>query len=797
MKTIRNAAVIGSGVMGAAIAAHLANSGIPCLLLDIVPAALTPEEEAAGLALSSPKVRNRLAAQAIAGLKKAKQAAFYEEAFAERLTPGNLEDHLHLLSGVDWIVEVVVERLDVKKQVLKRIESVWQTGTIVSTNTSGISLRDMTADCGDDFKKHFLGTHFFNPPRYMKLLEIIPGERTDPAILSFMKDFCEKRLGKGVVICKDTPNFIGNRIGVFNFLVTLREMEAQGLTVEEVDAVTGPLMGRPNSATFRTLDYVGIDVLQHASNNVKDQMRDEAEAVMFEVPEIVRELVGRGWIGEKRGQGFFKRVKGASGSEIHALNLKTFEYAVSAKVSADSLAAANKAKGAEGKLKTLLAADDRYAAFAWNVLKHTLLYSAEKLGEIADSIVDIDRAMKWGYNWELGPFELWDAIGLPSSAERMEAEGLTVPSWVKEWISAGHSSFYQNRQGTVFHYQSNQYKNMESRPEIISLQALKANGKTILSNADASLIDLGDDVACLEFHSKGNSLGQLSVEMIVRSVAEAERNYRGLVLANEGKNFCAGANIAELLATAKAGEWDRLDETIRQFQQAIQALSGLSRPYAAAPHQKTLGGGVEVCLPADVIVFSPETYFGLVETGIGVLPAGGGCKELALRASRQHRDPKADLQPAINRAFETIAMAKVSTSGFDTDRLGFMRPTDIVIANSDFRIYEAKMAVLNLDRSGYRKPLPEKIRVVGEEGKAVMKFMAYSLHESENCSEHDRKVANHVAHVLAGGDVPAGSRVTEQYLYDLEREAFASLLGEAKTQQRVEHVLTTGKPLRN
>lgn len=802
MKTIRSAAVIGSGVMGAAIAAHLANSGIPCLLLDIVPASLAPDEEAAGLTLSHPKVRNRLAAQAVDSLKKARQQpALYDPAFAERIRPGNLEDDLHLLGDADWIIEVVVERLDIKQKVMRSIESVWKPGTIVSSNTSGISIREMTAANGEAFKRHFLGTHFFNPPRYMKLLEIVPGPYTDPDIVNGMAEFCERRLGKGVVIAKDTPNFIANRIGVHNFLVTLREMADMGFTVEEVDAVTGPLMGRPNSATFRTLDYVGIDVLALASNTVEQNVRDEAEAALFQVPAIVGELVKRGWIGEKKGQGFYKRIKGASGSEIQALNTQTFEYAKSVKVVAESLEAAGRGKGPAAKLRALLACSDRYSDFAWRVLKHTFLYSAEKLGEIADSIHDIDRAMKWGYNWELGPFELWDAIGLVTSVARMEAEGLNVPSWVKAWIAEGHTSFYMEREGVKFQYRAGDragaYEEIEKRPEHISLQALKAEGRTVLANRDASLIELGDGVVCLEFHTKGNSIGPETIELIMQSVEETERNYAGLVLANEGKNFCAGANIAELLATAEAGDWAKLDGSIRQFQGAVRALRGLSKPLVAAPHHKTLGGGVEMCLSADAVIFSPETYYGLVETAIGVLPAGGGCKELAMRASRQFRDPKIDLQPAIGKAFDTIVMAKVSASGYDAGNLGFMRETDSVIANSDFRIYAAKQAVLRMAHAGYVSPLPEKIRVVGDGGKAVLQFAAYSLFSGGYMTEHDRLVAGKVAHVLAGGDVPAGSLVTEDYLYDLEREAFASLMGEPKTRQRIAHVLSTGKPLRN
>lgn len=796
MRTLRRAAVIGSGVMGSQIAAHLAGSGISCLLLDIVPDTLLPEEEAAGWTKEHPSVRNRLAVQAVERLKKARPPVLYDPRFAERITPGNLEDDLHRLSETDWMIEAVVEDPDVKKRVLRTIESVWKPGIVVSTNTSGISIRDMTADAGEPFRRHFLGTHFFNPPRHMKLLEIVPGEHTDPQIVEFMADFCERRLGKGVVVAKDTPNFIANRIGIFVFLTTIREMLANGLTVEEADAVTGPVMGRPGSATFRTLDYVGIDVLAHASRNVERQLTDEREAALFQTPAIVRELVGRGWIGEKKGQGFYRKTQGAAGTVYEALNLHTLAYEPVRPVASASLEAAGNERGAADKLRALLSVRDRYSDFAWNVLKHTLIYSAEKCGEIADSIVDIDRAMKWGYNWELGPFEMWDAIGLESSVRRMEAEGLNVPGWVKRWVAAGNDSFYRRGDGARFYVHAGTYKKEETRPGHLSLRTLKEAGKTVLSNGDASLIDIGDDVVCLEFHSKGNAIGGASLEMILRSVEETEKRYRGLVIANEGKNFCTGANIAELLSWAEAGAWDELDERVRTYQRAVRALRGLGKPTVAAPHQRTLGYGVELCMAVDAVLFSPETYFGLVETAIGVLPAGGGCVELASRASRQAAPPD-DLQPAINRAFDAIVEAKTSTSGHDAERLGFMRAADAVVANADFRIHEAKQLVLKLSRDAYVPSPTGKIRVVGDNGKAVLLHRAYEAFVSGRFTEHDRKVAGKVAHVLAGGDVPAGARVTESHMYDLEREAFLHLLGEEKTRQRIAHLLKTGKPLRN
>lgn len=797
MTKIRTAAVIGSGVMGSGIAAHLANANIPVLLLDMVPTSLLPQEEAAGLTLDHPKVRNRLPVSALDKLKKTNPAPLYSEAFAQRITPGNLEDDLDKLSQVDWIIEVIVENLQAKQQLISRIEKVWKPGTIVTSNTSGISIHAMVQEAGDEFKKHFMGTHFFNPPRYMKLLEIIPTQQTDPAIVAFMTDFCEKKLGKGVVQAKDTPNFIANRIGTYGLLVTLREMLAGGYSVEEVDAVTGPAMGRPKSATFRTLDLVGLDTFVHVAGNVFDHVDDPQEKEIFRSPDMLTSMVAKGWIGEKNGQGFYKKVKSEAGKEIQALDLNTMSYAVSRKIASASLEAAKQAKGTSGKLKALLGTKDRYSDLAWNILKPVLLYSAEKLDEIADSIVEIDNALKWGFNWDLGPFETWDAIGLKRSVERMEAEGSKVPDWVKAWLAAGHDSFYQNKNGQSFYYLKNEYRGVETRAELISLAALKQQNKIIRSNSGANLIDIGDGVACLEFQSPNNAIGGDILTMIQQSVDEVRSNYRGLVVANEGKNFCVGANLMLLLMEAQDGEWDEVDGIIRLFQNAMMKLKGLEKPVVAAPHKMTLGGGVEACMPADQIIFSSETYYGLVEVGVGLIPAGGGCKELALRASSLVRDPEVDLQPWVNASFETVAMAKVSSSGHDTQRLGYMRPQDTIVINPDFRIYEAKQAVLRMDAAGYTPPVQEKIRVVGENGKAVMQVGAYSMRQGGYISDHDVLIAGKLAHVLAGGNVPAGTLVTEQYLLDLEREAFLSLCGELKTQQRMQYMLSKGKPLRN
>ncbi|MGG1550746.1 3-hydroxyacyl-CoA dehydrogenase/enoyl-CoA hydratase family protein [Paenibacillus ferrarius] len=797
MTTIRKAAVIGSGVMGSGIAAHLANAGLSVVLLDRVPTQLLPQEEAAGLTLAHPKVRNRLAVNALQGMVKTNPAPLFQASFAQRIQPGNLEDDLGMLRDVDWIIEVIIENLAAKQALFARIEEVWKAGTIVTSNTSGVSINAMVEGRSAAFRAHFLGTHFFNPPRYMKLLEIIPNSDTKSEIVVFMQDFCEKKLGKGVVVAKDTPNFISNRIGTYGLLVTLQEMLEKGYTVEEVDAVTGPAMGRPKSATFRTLDLVGLDTFVHVAGNVFSQVSDPAEKAVFDTPALMKDMVERGWIGEKSGQGFYKKVKAAAGSEIQALQFGTMTYEPSKRVSGASLEASKQAKGAAAKIKALITGKDRYAELAWNILKPVLLYSAEKLGEIADSIVDIDNALKWGFNWELGPFETWDALGLRRSVERMEAEGSVVPAWVKEWLAAGNESFYRRSEGRTFGYLGGTSSELGVRPEVISLASLKEQKKVIRSNSGASLIDIGDGVACLEFHSPNNAIGADILTMIQQSVDEVRSNYRGLVVANEGKNFCVGANLMLLLMEAQDGEWDEVDGIIRLFQNAMLKLKRLEKPVVAAPHKMTLGGGVEACLPADMTIFSAETYYGLVEVGVGLIPAGGGCKELALQASQSVQDPEVDLQPWINAAFETVAMAKVSTSGHDTKRLGYMRAQDRVVMNPDFRIYEAKQAVLRLDAAGYELPAEEKIRVAGENGKAVLVAAANAMRQGGYISDHDVKIAGKLAHVLAGGSVPAGTLVSEQYLLDLEREAFLSLCGEVKTQQRMQYMLSKGKPLRN
>jgi 3-hydroxyacyl-CoA dehydrogenase len=800
-RKIRKAAVLGSGVMGAGIAAHLANVGIPTYLLDIVPRELTEEESKKGLTLEHPAVRNRIAQTGKERLLKEKPAPLYDKANIDLITVGNMEDHLSWLADVDWIIEVVVENLDVKRKVFEAVEAHRKPGTIVSSNTSGVSINEMCEGRSEEFRKHFLGTHFFNPPRYLKLLEIIPGDDTDPAIVDFMMRFGEFVLGKGTVLCKDTPNFIANRIGTYGLQVSIQEMVRLGLGVDEVDAITGPVIGRPKSATFRTLDVVGLDTYVHVANNVKNKSTDETERAIFEIPEFVLKMVEKRWIGQKAGQGFFKQEKTATGKEILALDYNTLEYRPRNKAKFASLEAAKTAKTLPEKLKALVYGKDKGSEFLWSVFKKVLLYSAEKAYEIADDIVAVDNAMKWGFGWELGPFETWDAIGVEKSVARMREEGETIPALVEELLASGKTSFYQKSEGRVAAFAvGGVYKGIEEKKEKINLAALKEQGKLIKKNAGAALIDLGDGVACLEFTSPHNALGMDVLQMAAFAAEEVQRNFLGLVIGNQGKNFCVGMNLAMALMEAQDENWFELDMMIKNFHKAGNALRYMHRPVVAAPFGMTLGGGVEVCYLADRVQASAETYLGLVEVGVGLLPGGGGTKEMLFRAMEnvpEGGSVPVDPFPFVARAFETIAMAKVSTSGKEAINLGYLRPTDRISVNPDHLLYDAKQLVLTMDREGYTPPKPRKIRVIGETGYANLRQNIYAMKKSGYISEHDELIASKIAYVMSGGNIPAGTEVTEQYILELERQAFLELIKTPKTQQRMQHMLTKNKPLRN
>ncbi|NUH85542.1 enoyl-CoA hydratase/isomerase family protein [Bacillus firmus] len=793
MQQIKKAAVLGSGVMGSGIAAHLANIGIPTLLLDIAPRELTDAEKAKGLTLENKAVRNRISEGNRQKLLKQKPAPLTSKKNIALIEAGNFEDDMERLKDVDWIIEVVVENLSIKKQIFEKVDQHRKPGSIVSSNTSGISVEAMSEGRSEDFQKHFLGTHFFNPPRYLKLLEVIPAKKTSSEVLSFMKQFGEDVLGKGVVEAKDTPNFIANRIGTYGLLVTVQEMLKGGYSVGEVDSITGPLIGRPKSATFRTLDVVGLDTFIHVANNVYDQVVGKEKEV-FEVPDFMRVMQEKGWLGSKTGQGFFLK----KGKEILELNPETLEYGPRQKLKTASTELAKQEKGTAGKLKALVYSDDRSGQLLWNILSPALLYSAQLHGEIADDVTAIDRAMKWGFGWELGPFETWDAIGVEKSVRKMEEAGEEVPAWVKEMLEKGFNSFYKEEEGQKYFYHNGEYRLIEENPKVINLKQLKKQKGVIKKNTGASLVDIGDGVALLEFHSQSNAIGLDIIQMINFAVDEVEQNYKGLVIGNQGKNFCVGANLGMILMEAQDDNIYELDMVVSHFQNAMMKIKYSSKPVVAAPFGMTLGGGAEVCLPAAHIQASSETYMGLVEVGVGLIPGGSGNKELYLKhLESMPNGVEFDLQKVANKVFESIAMAKVSTSGEEARDNNFLNLADGISVNGDHLLYDAKQAVLALHEKGYKPPVRKKVPVVGETGYATLLLGAQAMLYSGYISEHDLKIAKKLAYVIAGGKVPYGTEVDEQYLLDLEREAFLSLVAEPKSQQRMQHMLLKGKPLRN
>lgn len=793
MRKIRRAAVLGAGTMGAGIAAHLANVGIPCLLLDILPPDLPEGSE-------DRAARNKLALQAKENLKKAKPSPLYLAEDEALLTPGNLTDDLEKISEVDWIIEVVAEQMAIKKDLYAKVEKFWRPGTIVTTNTSGLSVNEMVSERSPEFRKYFLGTHFFNPPRYMKLLEIIPGRDTDPAVLEFLWDFAERTLGNGVVLAKDTPNFIGNRIGVYGLLSTLAAMSEEGLTVEEVDAVTGPALGRPKSATFRTLDLVGLDVFVHVARNVGEKATEPWEKEAFNIPAVLAGMLEKRMLGEKTGQGFYKKDKSSGKKQILSLDLGSMEYSEQKKAKFASLEASKAAATVPERIRALLKAGDQGSRFAWKTLSDMLVYAALKSSEIADDIISVDKAMRWGFNWELGPFETWDAIGIQEVVARLEQEGREVPPLVREALAAGCTSFYKKEAGRALYYdfKSKAYREEPKQFARIYLPDFKEQGRVVKANSGASLVDIGDGVACLEFHSPRQAIGPEVLSMTYKAAEEVEKNFEGLVIANHARNFCVGANLMMILMEAQAGETDELEMVVRQFQQTLMRLKYCEKPVVGAPHGMALGGGYEVLAHCDRVVAAAETYMGLVELGVGLIPAGGGTKEMALRAVEAVMDNEAvDLLQPVIANFMTVAQAKVSTSAKEAKKLGYMRAGDSLVVNQDRLIYEAKQAVLALAATGYQAPQPRKVRVVGEAGLAAIEAGVYNMKEGRQISEYDAYLAEKLAYIMCGGRVPANTWVTEQYLLDLEREVFVHLCLQPKSQERMAHLLKTGKPLRN
>src|SRR6266404_3002420 len=803
MITVKKAAVLGAGTMGAQIAPHLANAGIPTLLLDIVPRELTANEQAKGLTLESKEVRSRIARAGLEAAQKAKPAAFFSADLAALVSVGNFDDDLAKLKDGDLIIEAVVENLQIKQGLYEKVEQHRRPGSVVASNTSGIPLQQLAAGRSEDFRAHFLGLHFFNPPRYMHLVEMIRTEWTKPEVSCSMFGFLDERLGKGVVVAKDRPNFIANRIGTFGALVTIHAMQEDGYSIEEVDKITGPAVGRPKTATFRTFDLVGLDVLAHVVKNLGENLPEDPERATFAMPDFVGKMIERGLLGNKTKAGFYKRQTSEGGKrEIWTLDTATLDYRPAQKVKLPSLEMARNIEDTAERIKTLTWSKDRAGAFLWKTLSRTLCYAAERIPEIADTVVEVDRAMQWGFNWELGPFEVWDAIGVEKSVAKLKEEGRTVPANVQSMIDAGVKSFYRKKDGKHFSYDfaSEEYRPLADPPGTINLKSLKDRTGVIKKNSGASLIDLGDGVACLEFHSKMNSIGGDTLEMLKIALAEVEKNFVGLVVGNQGKNFSVGANLMLMLMEAQDENWEELDMIGRFFQQSVMSLRYSPKPVVVAPFHMVFGGGCEMVLHADRVRASAETYIGLVEVGVGIIPAGCGTKEMLVRAMDSiPADMKdADPFPFVKRAFETIALAKVATSAAEARDFGFLREEDSFSMNRDRLIADAKKEVLALAATGYVQPQQRTdILALGNPALATLKLGVHLMKRAGYISDHDALIGEKLARILTGGDLNHETLVSEQYLLDLEREAFLSLIGTRPTQDRIAHMLKTGKPLRN
>jgi 3-hydroxyacyl-CoA dehydrogenase len=803
--SINRVAVIGAGTMGAAIAAHLANVGIPSYLLDIIPRELTPEEEKKGLTLGDLVVRNRVANEGLERCRQARPASFYVSDNAALITVGNLEDNFDWVAQADWIIEAIVERLDIKQQLMARIDHVRRPGAIVSTNTSGIPIGRIAEGRSESFQQHFLGTHFFNPPRYLKLLEIIPHAKTAPQLIEFMKEFGTKVLGKGVVICKDTPNFVANRMISIAGSYGMNYALENGYTFEEVDVITGPAIGRPKTATFRLNDLVGIDVLAHVSGNLYDAIPHDPhrEALRHErATVLISKMIDKGWLGNKTRQGFYRATYVDGERQFWILNPETMEYEPPVQPRFDSVGTARKAEDPAAKLEIMAYAEDRAGEYAWHILSRLVVYAASCVPEIADDIVSVDNACRWGFNWALGPFESWDAIGVARSVERLQAEGVEIPAWVEEMLAGGLESFYQRDNGRVIGYydlESKGYKLLERDPRIISIKDLKADGKELHSNASASLIDMGDGVLLLEFHSKANTLDDDIFNMTLTALDELDdEEWKGLVIGNQGEHFSAGANIFVMAVAAQQGQYDMIDGAVRKMHGIMQQLRYAPKPVVAAPFGMVLAGGCEVVLAASRVVAAAETYIGLVEVGVGLVPGGGGCKELVRRIiSPPMKTPQAQVLPFLQQAFEQVGLAKVATSAAEAREMKFLSECDRIVVNQDYVLAEAKQMVLDMVRDGYRPPVPQKVYAAGRDAYAALQMALFQMHEGGYATDHDAVIGTKLGYILCGGGLSAPTWVEEQHILDLEREAFVALCHEPKTIERMWHMLQHNRPLRN
>ncbi|PWK27834.1 3-hydroxyacyl-CoA dehydrogenase [Arcicella aurantiaca] len=797
-RSIRKVAVLGSGIMGSRIACHFANIGVEVLLLDIVPREPNDAEKAKGLTTEHPAVRNRIVNEAFQNTLKSNPAALYSASFANRIKLGNFDDNLAEIKNYDWVIEVIVENLAIKKSLYAKVDALRKTGTLVTSNTSGIPIHLMAEGRSEDFQKHFCGTHFFNPPRYLKLLEIIPTPTTDPAVTDFLMHYGDRFLGKTTVLCKDTPAFIANRVGVYSMMKTMKVVEEMGLTVEEVDKLTSVVVGRPKSGTFRLSDVVGLDTTINVSNNLYAGLTNDEAKDTFVLPEMMKILQENKWLGDKTGQGFYKKVKGAGGkSEILALNLKTFEYEPSQKVKFDVFEK-TKNLALKDRFAVLLADKSKAGEFYRKTILDGFKYVTNRIPEISDELYRIDAAICAGFGWEIGLFETWDAIGVEKGIELMATEGMKPAEWVNEMLASGAKTFYKKEGGRRLYYDipTKSYKSIPGTESFIILENLSDN--VVWKNGESTAYDLGDGILGLEFRSKMNTFGAGVIEGVQKSIALAEKDFRGLVIGNDSTEaFSAGANLAMLFMYAIEQEFDEINMMIAQFQQTMMRVRYSSIPVVVAPHTLALGGGCEINLHADRVVAAAETYMGLVEVGVGLIPAGGGTKEMAVRCSDAYKNGDPELN-TLQSAFMNIAMAKVSTSAQEAMEMGYLRRGDEIVLNRSRLIADAKQAAIELAEAGYTQPKQRTdVKVQGKAGIALFKAGVQGMKMGRFISEHDAKIADKLAYVISGGDLSYPQLVSEQYLLDLEREAFLSLSGEKKTLERIQSLLNGGKPLRN
>lgn len=794
-RTIKKVAVIGSGIMGSGIACHFANIGVEVLLLDIIPNALTEAEEKKGLTLESKAVRNRLVNDHLTNALKSNPSPIYSQKFASRITTGNTTDDMAKIAQYDWIIEVVVERLDIKRLVFELIDKYRKPGTLVTSNTSGIPIQFMSEGRSEDFQAHFCGTHFFNPARYLKLFEIIPGPKTSNEVLDFLFDYGSKFLGKTSVVAKDTPAFIGNRIGIFGIQSLFHLVKEMNLTIEEVDKLTGPVIGRPKSATFRTVDVVGLDTLVHVANGLYENCPNDEAHELFKLPDFINKMMENKWLGSKTGQGFYKK----EGKEILSLDLNTLEYRAAKKASFATLELTKTIDKPIDRFKVLVKGKDKAGEFYRKNFAAMFAYVSNRVPEITDDFYKIDDAMKAGFGWENGPFEIWDAIGVQKGIELMEAESLKPAAWVGEMIASGNTNFYSIKEGATYYYniQSKSQTKIPGQDSFIILNNIRES-KKVWSNSGAVIHDLGDGILNLEFQSKMNTIGGDVLAGINKAIDLAEKQYNGLVIGNQAANFSVGANIGMIFMMAVEQEYDELNMAIKMFQDTMMRCRYSSIPVVVAPHGMTLGGGCEMTMHADKVVAAAETYIGLVEFGVGVIPGGGGSKEMTLRAADLYRKNDVELN-TLQEYFLTVAMAKVATSAYEAFDMGVLQKgKDIVVVNKDRQIAEAKKHALLMAEAGYTQPIPRKdVKVLGKQALGMFLVGTDQMVAGQYISEHDQKIANKLAYVMAGGDLSEPTLVSEQYLLDIEREAFLSLCTERKTLERIQYMLTKGKPLRN